>query len=237
MQNRPDSDRKEAEATQTELDGLVVSIELTLISIIQGVALYFLIENSKQVLVQRQWVYFPYAVTGLLMILLFWSRSLIHTFTVIRWPLEFGHNFLYVVCTFLEAVSFTQIGNPLNWFAMNGVYAVAVWALFVWDLKMIHRRRKDSSGEAGNRLYEIVERDQLANIRFLMPATFAFSVGSFLSLQKWPEFFLEKNGHFLLALFQLGAALIYLIYGIKFFNKLSPLIGKTRKEWRDDVLS
>jgi hypothetical protein len=39
MADQISTDRKEASATQTQLDGLVVNIELTLISITQGVAL------------------------------------------------------------------------------------------------------------------------------------------------------------------------------------------------------
>ena len=76
--------KKDASATQTQLDGLVVNIELTLISIIQGVAFSFLAEQSREVIIGLQLVFWPYAVTGLLIILLFWSRSLIHTLTVIR---------------------------------------------------------------------------------------------------------------------------------------------------------
>ena len=43
-----------ASAAQAQLDGLVVNIELTLISIIQGVALSFLADNSREILVGLQ---------------------------------------------------------------------------------------------------------------------------------------------------------------------------------------
>ena len=59
-----------ASAAQAQLDGLVVNIELTLISIIQGVALSFLADNSREILVGLQLAFWPYAVTGLLVILL-----------------------------------------------------------------------------------------------------------------------------------------------------------------------
>ena len=83
---------------------MVVEIELTLCSIIQGVALYFLVDNARQVVSAHQSAAWPYVATGLLIILLFWSRSLIHTLTLIRWPLEFVHNFFYIACTLLEAL-------------------------------------------------------------------------------------------------------------------------------------
>jgi len=45
MADQISTNKKVASATQTQLDGLVVNIELTLISIIQGVAFSFLADN------------------------------------------------------------------------------------------------------------------------------------------------------------------------------------------------
>src|SRR6202030_1616037 len=92
-----------------ELDSMVVEIELTLCSIIQGVALYFLVDNARQVLSIHRADAWPYVASGLLIILLFWSRSLIHTLTLIRWPLEFVHNFFYIACALIEALAFTHL--------------------------------------------------------------------------------------------------------------------------------
>ena len=78
---------------------MVVNIELTLTSIIQGVALSFLIENTRSLLSIHQAAAWLYALTGLCIIFIFWSRSLLHTLTLIRWPIEFGHNFLYIAST------------------------------------------------------------------------------------------------------------------------------------------
>jgi hypothetical protein len=84
----------ELSAGRAELDSMIVEIELTLVSIIQGVALTFLIENGRHVISIQQAAFWPYLAAGLLVILVFWSRSVLHIFTVIRWPLEFGHIFL-----------------------------------------------------------------------------------------------------------------------------------------------
>ena len=77
MADQISTNKETSSPSQTQLDGLVVNIELTLISIIQGVTFSFLAENSSSVLVNRQFIFWPYAITGLLIILLFWSRSLI----------------------------------------------------------------------------------------------------------------------------------------------------------------
>src|ERR1700757_5464651 len=113
------AERKAQRATRRQLDGLVVNIELTLVSIIQGVALYFLTESSRAPLGDLRFDQWPYVANGLLVILLFWSRSMAHTLTLIRWPLEFAHNFLYIACTLIEAVTFTDLTVPLEWYAFS----------------------------------------------------------------------------------------------------------------------
>ena len=82
--------------SQFELDGIIADIELTLVSIIQGVALTVLIETSREAIATLNFVMWPYVLSGLIIILIFRSRVVLHILTVIRWPLEFGHNFLYI---------------------------------------------------------------------------------------------------------------------------------------------
>lgn len=236
MSDRMSTGKKEAAATQVELDIIVVHMELTLIAIIQGVALTFLVDRSYEVLVSLRFTFWPYVLTGLLTILIFWSRSLVHTLTVIRWPLDFTHNFMYIACTLAEAVAFTQLTNPLYWYALTALFALTVWALFVLDLRMIRRRIGDSSGPTGSRLYALVEREQLLNIRFFLPATVVFNLLAMLALQAWPAALIQGEGHVIIALVQLAAAVGYLLYGIRFFSRVIPLIAKTRQEWSEEVL-
>ena len=128
---------------RTELDTMIVEIELTLVSIIQGVALTVLIENAQGVISDRQFVFWPYIAAGLLVIFVFWSRAVLHIITVIRWPLEFGHNFLYIACALVEALLFAQITKPASWFgfvssrARAVVYAVSDG--LVWSAGACHR--------------------------------------------------------------------------------------------------
>ena len=211
---------------------MVVEIELTLCSIIQGVALYFLVENARAVLSEGQVSAWPYVATGLIIILLFWSRSLLHTLTLIRWPLEFVHNFFYVACTLVEALAFTHLSEPFTWFVLTAVYAVIVWSLFVYDMRMVALRKRDSAGSVGTRLYGLVGTDQLLNIRFLIPLIFVFNVASALAIRLRPDFFIARGGHYLLIAAQ-GIGLIgYLIYVVRTYIRLQPLITQTREEWR-----
>lgn len=215
-----------------ELDSIVVEIELTLCSIIQGVALYFLVDNARLVLSGGRAEAWPYVAAGLLIILLFWSRSLIHTLTLIRWPLEFVHNFFYIACALLEALAFTQLGDPYMWFVLTALYAMLVWALFVYDLRIVRLREKDSAGPVGSRLYAMVGADQRLNIAIIIPAIFLFNVGSAFAIRARPEFFVQQNGHLILIALQALGLLAYLALVIRAFIQFVPLISATREEWR-----
>src|ERR1043166_2420824 len=105
-----------------DLDSVVVNIELTLVSIIQGVALFFLTDNARALLSKEHASASLYVAAGLCVIFIFWSRSVIHTLTLIRWPLEFGHNFFYIACALGEAILFSHLGDPLAWFQLSAVF-------------------------------------------------------------------------------------------------------------------
>jgi hypothetical protein len=218
--------------SRKELDSMVVEIELTLCSIIQGVALYFLVENARAVLSMGQASAWPYVATALVIILLFWSRSLIHTLTLIRWPLEFVHNFFYIACTLVEALAFTHLGDPFTWFVLTALYAVVVWLLFVYDMRIVALRGRDSAGPVGTRLYALVGADQLLNIRVLIPLIFVSNVASAVAIYRWPGFFLSRGGHYILIAVQALGLLGYLIYVVRTYIHLQPLITQTREEWR-----
>jgi hypothetical protein len=221
-------------AGRLELDAMVVNVELTLASIIQGVALFFLTDNARLLLGSADATAWPYIIQGLLIIFVFWSRSIIHTFTLIRWPIEFPHNFFYIACALGEALLFTHLADPLAWFRFSAFYAVIVWLLFIYDLRIIKTREKDSAGEASCQLYTLVRRDQWMNILVLMPLVFAGNFASAWCIRRWPIFYLARHGHLWLIGLQIAAFAIYLIYVGRFFTRLVPLIAESRNEWTSD---
>jgi hypothetical protein len=202
------------------------------VSIIQGVALTVLIETSREAIATFNWVMWPYVLSGLIMILVFWSRVVLHILTVIRWPLEFGHNFLYITCALVEAFSFAQLGNPVRWFAFIAAFLAVGWLLFAYDLRLIRTRVRDRTGEVSDRLYALVTRDQRLNLALLLPAFFLVNVACAVAIHSWPEFFLDRHGHIWLIALQLIAFAGYLSYVVRFYAKLAPLITHARAEWR-----
>jgi len=211
---------------------MIVEIELTLVSIIQGVALTVLIENGHSVISDRQFLFWPYIAAGLLVIFVFWSRAVLHIITVIRWPLEFGHNFLYIACALVEAVLFAQITKPASWFGFGAAFIAIGWSLFVYDLRLIRARMRDSAGPISNQLSARVLRDQWLNIAVLLPGMFLLNLFCALAIAHWPKQFLGDNGHLWLIGLQLLGFAGYLAYVVRFYVDLSPLIADARSEWR-----
>ncbi|MEP7014250.1 MAG: hypothetical protein ABI925_02315 [Verrucomicrobiota bacterium] len=219
-------------AARSELDSTIVEIELTLVSIIQGVALTMLIESARDVIAERHLIFWPYVLSGLLIILVFWSRAVLHIITVIRWPLEFGHNFLYIACALVEAVLFAQLAKPQSWFGFGAAFIALGWVLFFYDLRLIRARIEDSAGEASNRLCAMVKRDQWLNLGLLLPGIFILNVACAMAIRTRPEFFLTHNGHLWLVTAQLIAFSAYLFYVVIFYTNLAPFIVRARAEWR-----
>jgi hypothetical protein len=227
---------KEESFTIKELDSLVMTIELTLVSIVQGVALAVLAESSVAIVTGMKLAYFPYVASGLIVILLFWSRALLHTLTVIRWPLEFSHNFLYIACTLIEAILFTQVDSPLHWFALTVAYSLSIWLLFAVDLRMIDRRFAQHNLPGIRSLLESVRREQHFNIRFVIPATVVLSALCAWLTWRFPDLFIARQAHVVLGSMQLVVAMSYLVYSIAFYKRLRSLIVAAQYEWNGEVM-
>ena len=218
MTEPPSPDRRRREA-KTQLDTTIVGIELTLISIIQGLALGVLVAGAVQPMVQLDWQVWPYVLTGLLVILIFWSRSLIHTLSFIGWPLEFGHTFIYFGATLFEAAALSQVGNPENWFALNAVYAAAVWGLYAWDLRVVRGLADDFGTPDERALLDDIVRDQRLNIVLMMPMAVAFQGLCWWLVHAYPRTFLDEGWHLLLIGLTLAFSVNYLYGGVRLLRR------------------
>lgn len=212
-----------------ELDSVVINIELTLVSIIQGVALFFLTDNARVLISLWHWEAFPYVVAALCVIFIFWSRSVIHTLTLIGWPLEFGHNFFYIGCALGEAILFSRLDNPLAWFQLSAAYACIVWLLFIYDMRLIHTRLAESRADSQRALYARAMSDQLLNIRLLVPLLIALNVVSAFAIWRWPDLFIARAGHTWLISTQLFSFIGYLFYTSRYFSAIAPLVLRSRQ--------
>jgi hypothetical protein len=222
---RPDLSLKELDPDRKreQLDGLVVNIELTLTSIIQGVALYFLCDNARGPVVNLRFDQLLYVLNALFLIFLFWSRSIGHTLTLIRWPLDFSHNFFYFGATMVEAIAFTHVTEPSSWYALLALFSAVVWLLFVVDTRLIERARR-RSWTGGTRLVDYLDRDQRRNIHWLVPLLFCFHAGAAILVAGFPDLFIKNQLHLVLGVLQFVGLTGYLIYLLRFLARMASLI-------------
>ncbi len=213
-----------------ELDSVVINIELTLVSIIQGVALFFLTDNARGLLSTQHVSASLYVAAGLCVIFIFWSRSVIHTLTLIRWPLEFGHNFFYIACALGEAILFSRLDNPLAWFQLSAAYAGIVWLLFVYDMRLIRARIAESRDDSERALYARARSDQLLNICLLVPLLIALNLVSAFAIWRWPNLFIARACHVWLISIQLLSFIGYLFYTSRYFSAIAPLVLSSRNK-------
>ena len=213
-----------------ELDSVVINIELTLVSIIQGVALFFLTDNARGLLSTQHVSASLYVAAGLCVIFIFWSRSVIHTLTLIRWPLEFGHNFFYIACALGEAILFSRLANSLAWFQLSAAYAGIVWLLFVYDMRLIRARIAESRDDSERALYARARSDQLLNICLLVPLLIALNLVSAFAIWRWPNLFIARACHVWLISIQLLSFIGYLFYTSRYFSAIAPLVLSSRNK-------
>jgi len=213
-----------------ELDSVVINIELTLVSIIQGVALFFLTDNARALISLWHWEAFLYVVAALCVIFIFWSRSIIHTLTLIGWPLEFGHNFFYIGCALGEAILFSRLDNPLAWFQLSAAYAGIVLLLFVYDMRLIRARIAESRDDSERALYARARSDQLLNICLLVPLLIALNLVSAFAIWRWPNLFIARACHVWLISIQLLSFIGYLLYTSRYFSAIAPLVLSSRNK-------
>lgn len=209
-------DRAVALAIKGQLDNLVVSIELTLVSIVQGCALSALIGVVQAAIAAGDWHAAPALLTSLLLILIFWSRAVVHTLSFIRWPIDFLHNFLYIAVTLVEVLTIDNAGDARAWFAGSVAYSLAGWVLYTADFSLLRREAQDFVGPKARRLYDDLLRDQRLNIRFLLPASAAFHLFAW-----WGA---GRGWGFGLSLVQLTFYAAYLVDGVLALRRRQGLI-------------
>ena len=210
-----------------ELSNMVISAELTLISIIQGAALYFLVNTSYEAIVNWQYQHWPFIASGLLVIFIVWSRTLMHIFTVIEWPLEFGHNFLYIVITLFESVMFTQLASAPKWFAVGTAFWTVCLATFAFDMQMYKRLNNEKRSRNFVKLVEVTGQEQLLNIRVFMPLTILFYGVVTWILNKE---IVGPTDYWFFGLVQFIGLLGYLLYSLWFYKKITPLVLAAREQ-------
>lgn len=209
-----------------KLDQFTLDIEFLLISAVQGVALGALGTAAAVPLANFDFQYWPYILSGFLLILTFWSQAIIHSLSFIKWPLDLAHNFLYFLMGLVEFLAFTQLQDPLRWFIFQLVFVIVASILYFVDYKLIKDGKKHFNDNPEEKaLYKHILDEQTSEMKSLIPSGLIFNSLSVFLIWKYPEFFIAQGYHVIIVGIQVLLTIYIITVSIKSFRVRSRLIS------------
>jgi hypothetical protein len=217
-------------AHNADLENLATSVELTLASVLQGLALSLLIPKAVDLVTSGELAKLPYIPASLLLIFLVWVAFIGHALSFITWPFDPLHNFLYFLITGSEAVLLAFIDQPGRWF-LGLVGFALVMGFNVWyNRRLLGRQLHRYTSSAAQALYSHILAEQRTNLRFMIGYLLLGAVG-FIALQMRPEFGLPQETGWAVTGF--GAMLLPLVHVVRQAGAMSErarLIERTKAE-------
>jgi hypothetical protein len=214
---------------ERNLSASIVAIEFTLISVMVGVVLFPLVESATVLLRDRHYEYWPYIAAGLALTLYLWAAVISHSLTFIGWPMDFGHNLLYITLALVLAIQAHFLAEPVAWFAITPLSAAIAALTVYYDLRVVRQRLPGATGAAAEVFAAALEQ-QRRQLR-LMPPYVAVAFVPLALVLLWPQLFVEQGGHVVLIMGQTAAIVFALFKTVRTFNGWTALIlGRAMEE-------
>jgi hypothetical protein len=227
--NAPSPSKQLREHAERNLGALVIAIEFTLISVMVGVILFPLMDYAMPLLRDLRVEYWLYILSGLLLILYLWTEVISHSLSFIGWPINIGHNLLYIVFAMILAIQMHFLADPRGWFALSLATAITASVLLYYDLRVIQERMAGASVSSAA-LFQAAW-DQQARLVKLAPFNIANALLDLGLVLLLPEIFIERPGHLILVALQIAALLFFTTRTIRNFKGWSdPIVRKAMDE-------
>lgn len=192
------------------LNDIAFDIELLLISVVQGLAITTIAENSIGLINGEEFIYWPYILAAFLFVVIYWMQVINHTLSFIEWPLDIIHTFLYYLVALAEFIAFSTLNNPGRWFFVNSILMIFITILYFYDYRMIKNEYYRRHSAAKKNLLKDALQKQILALKTFVPGALLFNIASLALIYYHPVYFLEQNYHLLLISAQIMLALVYL---------------------------
>ncbi len=213
------------EEARNTLKTMALDIEFLIISVIQGMALQMLAGAAAPVIGDFKLEYWPYIISGFILILVFWSQSVLHAWSFIDWPIDLIHSFLYFLACFVEVIAFYYITNPQKWYLFCLIFLLVMIVLYLYDLSIIKRKKdKLSNNTVQKKIYEHTYRSQLKEIKLVLPAAVLFQAYALWEVNTQINFYINRHYHLIFGILQACSSIILLIFSTKTFKSRLRLI-------------
>jgi hypothetical protein len=213
-----------------ELEALATSIELTLVSVLQGIALSILIPKVVGLIVDGQLAKLPYIPASLLLIFMVWVAFISHALSWITWPFDLGHNLLYFLVVTSEAVLLTFLDQPGPWFLALAGFGLVMGLSYWYNLGDLRRSERRYTSPEGQALYAHIAADQRTSLGF-MAGYIALGLLGFVALRLRPEFGLSQElGWVVAGLIAVVLPAIHVAWQFRLVAERSKLIERAKRE-------
>lgn len=199
-------------ARNAELESLATGVELTLASVLQGIALALLIPKIVDMLTSGEYAKLPYIPASLLLIYIVWVAFIGHALSVIAWPFDPLHNFLYFLVTSSQAVLLVVIDQPAQWFLGLSGFALIMGFNTWYNKRRLMRQRRHYASAGERALFAHVAAEQRAELGY-MAGYFGLGALGFVALKLRPEFGLPQELGW--AVTGVGAMILPLVHALR----------------------
>jgi hypothetical protein len=196
-------------APNPELESLATSVELTLASVLQGIALAILVPKIVELITSGAVAKLPYIPASLLLLFMVWVTFIGHAISFITWPFDPLHNLMYFLIVSSEAVLLFFLDKPAQWF-LSLIGLGLLLGFSCWYNQGLLRRNAPRYTTADAReLYAHILHEQHGSLQF-MAGYCLVGMAGFGALQLRPDLGLAQELGWVIT--GLGAMVLPLIH-------------------------
>lgn len=195
----------------SDLEGLATGVELTLASVLQGIAVALIIPRAVELIMAGELAKLPYIPATLLLIFIVWVALINHAISVISWPFDPLHNFLYFLIAGSQALLAAILDQPAQWFLALAGFALIMTFNTWYNQRLLERQAARYQTPASRRLYAHIHAEQ-RTILLYMAGYLLIGIVGHVSLRLRPEFGLPQELGWVVTGF--GALVLPLVHAV-----------------------
>jgi hypothetical protein len=222
------ADRQSEAASNAELEELATGVELTLASVLQGIAIAVLIPKIVDLIAAGEVAKLPYIPASLLLIFIIWVAFIGHSLSFKTWPIDLSHNMLYFLIVTSEMVLLTFLDQPAEWYLSLIGFGLITGASYWYNARLLRRQSGLYITAADHALYDDMANDQAISLRFMAGYCLVGLLG-FGALQAQPDLGLSQElGWAVTGLSAMVLPLIHVLWQARMMARRADLIERAR---------
>jgi len=211
-----------------ELESLATGVELTLASVLQGIALAILVPKIVELITGGEVAKLPYIPASLLLMFMVWVMFIGHAISFITWPFDPLHNLLYFLIASSEAVLLFFLDQPAPWFlSLIGLGLLLGFSCW-YNQGLLQRTAASYATAAARKLYAHILDEQRIGLQF-MAGYCLVGLAGFGALQLRPDLGLAQElGWVVTGLGAMVLPLIHVLWQARMMAQRARLIENVK---------